>query len=545
MVGWRRSRAADLLTLAAICLLSSCLFVPRLGFYSDDWGMLQDFARMTAGERFDFARFFSDFGARPLQGLYLGALYAAFGYQPLGYHVVNAMVLAAAICLLYLVLLQLGMSRTLAFASAALTSVLPQLSTVRVWMSAYQIPLSMLLALGSMACQLHFARNRGNWWVVSATVLALLSVAAYEIFAPFMVLLSVLLAADRVRRPKAELRNAVPALVPALGLVAAGFAKGLVSKRLETRPAAYLDQAMNFFSPRYDWRTDYGLNLFAALDVHFRATCAAWLATVHDLSTERVATPVVAVGIIAAGLSFWRLSADQEDKTRSGLLRPFLIGLAAWIFGHGVFLVTEEIMFSPTGIANRVLVAAGIGVAIIIATGWAWATQLVPEKLRLSSFAGVLAALLFIAFCQTERAAAYWVSAAGDENRLLAAARNDLATVPGGSTVILDGVCPYAGPAIVMEAYWDSGGALSHVLGKDLRSDAVSPRMRLTDGGLATSIYRFDTFYPYGQHLFIYDPRVHLLTRLPDRASAESYFRRSGRRALRCAVGLVGHGVLI
>ena len=46
--------------------------------------------------------------------------------------------------------------------------------------------------------------------------------------------------------------------------------------------------------------------------------------------------------------------------------------------------------------------------------------------------------------------------------------------LPAGSTVLLDRVCPYGGPGVVFETWWDTGPALSLTLGRKLDADVIS-----------------------------------------------------------------------
>ena len=139
----------------------------------------------------------------------------------------------------------------------------------------------------------------------------------------------------------------------------------------------------------------------------------------------------------------------------------------------------------------------------------------------------------------------YWTEARPIEDKVLAAARSDLKDVPAQSVVLLDNICPYHGPAVIFEAPWDVSGALSLASGKPVRGDAVSPRMSLQRGGLATSIYGEAAFYPFGRNLYVYDPPRHRLARLGDFAAARRYFREASATRTRCPRGYVGHGVLI
>ena len=144
-----------------------------------------------------------------------------------------------------------------------------------------------------------------------------------------------------------------------------------------------------------------------------------------------------------------------------------------------------------------------------------------------------------------EQIETYWTEAPAIQAKVLAAARTDLRDVPPNSFVMLDNVCPYHGPAVIFEAPWDVSGALSLVSGKEIRGDAVSPRMTLRRNGLATSIYGEPAFYPYGRRLYVYDPARHLVVQLGDFATARRYFGEASATRTPCPRGYVGHGVLI
>jgi ferredoxin len=123
---------------------------------------------------------------------------------------------------------------------------------------------------------------------------------------------------------------------------------------------------------------------------------------------------------------------------------------------------------------------------------------------------------------------------------VLTAARADLSSLPVNSTVILDAVCPYEGPAVVFETSWDVGGALTLALGRRTFGDAVSERMSVGEKGLESSIYKAPSFYPYGPGLYVYNVMEHLVVPLPDRGAAINYF---GKHPWRDCPGFVARGV--
>ncbi len=153
-LGGRKSVVTDAVCLALVTFVSAAPYITKLGFYSDDWWLLETFS----SSRTSLGAVLEDFSVRPLQGIYAAALFRVFGLAPLGYHLVNTAMIALAVVLLYLLLLRLRFSRSEALGVSLLFLMLPQLSTIRVWYSTVQVPLSMALALLSMHAQISYAR---------------------------------------------------------------------------------------------------------------------------------------------------------------------------------------------------------------------------------------------------------------------------------------------------------------------------------------------------------------------------------------------------
>jgi hypothetical protein len=99
---------------------------------------------------------------------------------------------------------------------------------------------------------------------------------------------------------------------------------------------------------------------------------------------------------------------------------------------------------------------------------------------------------------------------------------------PAWRTVILDGVCPENGPAVVFADEWDLTGALRvHYHDATLKADVAQERMRATPRALGldmTFLGRFSTrTYPYGPSLAVYDSSRGRLYRLFNRRQAARY----------------------
>jgi hypothetical protein len=517
-------------------------YLPRLGFYSDDWGLLAGF---NAKQGQSLASLVGGFAGRPVQGVYLALLFKFFGLNSLGYHVVNAAVIAASACLLYLLLLRLRFGRVFSFATILLFLMLPQLSTVRVWYAAFQIPLSLALMLVSMHCQLSFARSGGRAWLIAAAVAAIFSIGAYEIFAPLLAGFAAMLGFEALRNPadrQSAFRTASAALLILCVVLLGVIYKLLFSGRVGALGAErYLQGLHQFFRLDYDWRTQSSLNFIATPRAYFWAPVRGWWTGAQTLIGGGAGLQVTAIAILIGGIAWWRLSVQDGVEQPAARKRLLLLGIATFLLGNATFLIVPAVVFTSTGMDNRVHVAAAIGVAMIFVSAIAYAASAAPQRHRQTLFCAAIALITAAAFARLTAIERYWAEAPALQERILTSARADLRNVPANSTIILDGICPYHGPAVVFEAGWDMRGALTLALGRAVAADVVSPRMTRTATGLATSIYKEPSFYPYGPRLYIYNPVKHLLFRLADVGAAQRYF--ATREPPACAPGFVARGV--
>ena len=542
-----RRRIVDALSLAAIVWLSALPYLGRLDFYSDDWGIISHFEAAARSGGSVIAATLPNFALRPVQGVYLALLYDAFGLRPLGYHLVNTGVIALAVALFYLLLLRLRLSRGEAFAAALIFALLPQLSTVRVWFAAFQIPLSMLFMLVAMHAQLSARRSAPVQWSIVAVIATALSIAAYEIFILIIagfaaVLLLGDLRARRIRGSADWRRGIAPAAVLATTL-SGGMLKLLSARAAESKDIHhYIGLAYGLFWPGYDWRINSGLNLFAGTSFYSWVLLRDWASSLAALFTGRAGAAITVVALLIASLAWWRLRVPDEGEWKPK--RVLVMGVAAFLLAHAIFVFTGAIVFAPSGIGNRTLVAAAVGFAITLVALFELVSLSASPRHARTLFTGLVVLTSVAGTARVELIDRYWAEAPEYTREILRAASVDLRNLPEGSTVILDGVCPYHGPAIVFETYWDVSGALSIVTGRNLRGDAVSPRMWIVANGIKTSVYDEPQFFPFGATLFVYNPRLRVLAPLPDQASARRYFGRPGRWT-KCPVGYPGQGVVI
>lgn len=546
------ARLPSRVDVVCIVLISAVLAAPyvwRLGFYSDDWTPLVNFHSDMAAHRFGIHSMLQGFDARPLQGIYFALLFYVFRLDPLGYHLVNTAVLTAGFVAVYWLLLRIRIDRGIALAATVVLIVLPQLSTARVWLATFQVPLSMLLAILSLHAQLSFAKSGNKWWIAAAAVSAILSIAAYETFAPLILAFPLLPVIEAVRQGRigsSSRRYAGLAVAAVVTVALSVVAKIMMTERGQSPDLhMYWKGLIRLVKPDYDWRLEGSLNIIGSWEVNVWQTLVGFERGAAAVLRGELGVPAVIAGIAVAALSLWALvRRSAGDDPASGAVRTLVIGLGVFLLGHAAFLVNSQMLFSPTGMGNRSMVAAAPGLAMMFVGLIALALRLVAPRQRQVVLAGVVATVALLGSWRIGQISNYWAEARTIHERFIADAKVDLKDMPAGSSVVVDGVCPYHGPAVVLETWWDASAVLTLALDRPIDGDSTTDRMQITPTGLATSIYEEPHFHPFGSSLYVYDTRRHRVVPLPDVDAARAYFL-DPRRQFRCPTGYVGQGVLI
>ena len=123
--------------------------------------------------------------------------------------------------------------------------------------------------------------------------------------------------------------------------------------------------------------------------------------------------------------------------------------------------------------------------------------------------------------------ALHWIRASDLQRSILADIHRQQPSLPPRSTLILDGVCPYVGPAIVFESRWDLRGAL-RLMYRDssIEADVATRRMVVAPQELSTEIYSDVYRYPFRDGLLVNDHRRRRAYPLTDSEAARRVPRR-------------------
>jgi hypothetical protein len=543
-----RSSLRDSAFLALVVAASSAPYVARLGFYSDDWaflGSLNSFGNFSNAGRSAAFDFQQHIWQRPTQAVYSWLLFRFFHLDPTGYHVTNTVVVAAMVVLLYLALRELGLARVVALCVAAVYALLPNYSTDRFWFAAFGYPLTMAAYFLSLFANLRGIRSplsaRWRWKAIALLALAIGGLG-YEVVLPLFVINVVglwLLS----RRPPPSGSTAPPAgarLALFLGSDVAALAGVVLYKAVA---AAQTGVPANY--PRYVlWLTagsvvtnlgTYGIDLPRV--AWWAARSSSWPAI------------VASVGVGVATLAYVLRASRNSEVSMFGYgwwVKLAFAGIAGLFAGYSIFLVTARILFTSTGINNRVSIAGAVGSAVCLVAGIGLVARLAGRRAawRAPILAVLVAAVCFTGSLANGALADRWIVAWHIQRAVLAELRSRLPPPPPGSTVILDGVCPYVGPAVVFESNWDLAGALEIVYrDPTIRADVTTANLRIGRTGITTTLYGDHVAqYRYGRSLILYDAATATTRSLTDERTAQAFI---GRADGRCPPGAAGTGVPI
>ncbi len=466
-------------------LISFGFFAPRLGFYHDDWVLLEMWAQTGRFAPFVKAFFLHGFGIRPLSMLHYWAIFALAGARPLAAHLFLLVgeILAG---LLYFLVLRRFLSRDLALAAAAFATAFPSHAATHFWMSTSLQIVAIDLALAGLLAHIAWLESGRRRWLAASMTAYAAALLYYESPA----FLPLLLAAGLLARGW-TVRETASAMAP----LAAPFAAAMAWQRFafpwmiaaaDTKPAA--------FSPLH------------FLDVMRAGVgCVSYKIFKLCARTAAPAFRAFGVGLMAA----WAAAAAAGTWALTPRERPRSFVPAAWLAAGGFLAANLPYAFArdyvPTfyGVMGRTGALGGLVAGLLAACALA---ALAPRP----ALRDGLAALLLGAFTWTNwHTALAWERSWDLQRTILDKAAPRAATLPPEAMVLLDGF-PYTinsdlDEVIVFDASWDFSSALRLKTGRgDLRADVVTPRTRfekdfvtVTIAGKTSRVTPYDNLYVY------------------------------------------------
>lgn len=554
-----RQAATDILFLTVVFLLLWLPHVGKIGFVSDDWVFVSR-AYLSQDQSLPglFSALYGDTGPRPLQFLYLATMYHFFGLNPLGYQIVNGIVVILCGAGFYLTLRALLLPRYLVLAAPLFFLVIPYYSTNRMWAAAFQIPLSILLYFVSLHLDLltHRFQRLPALLIRLASALALIaSLLAYEL-ATFLFLLNPFVVYFiSARTGRAARSNRVVCAVAISFNLALVLSVLIFKTQVADRAAVgtdflpYLKYILRLFLL---WPEDYGLNFWKAIYVNYFQYGVALPAIALNTFTGFMSpfSAAATAGAALATFAYLFLTGSRRSKPTSRYRFWLLVGAAGLVIfftGYAIFFLTPQIQLTPTGIGNRTAMAAALGAAISLAAGVGFCSAAFRSTAAQSIVLASLTAVITASGVMVSNAiASNWSSANNAALETLSAIQQIVPSLPQDSTVILDGICPYVGPGIVFESSWDLAGALQiRYQDASIQANVITPSFELNDDAISMAIYGERSEYLYGSRTSIVNVQLGERVVLTDRDAAERYFERAGNATNQTCLGHAGVGIQI
>ncbi len=547
-----RTLTFDCLFLCIIVILSVILYVHQLGFYSDDWTYLKALDNSEDQSIRTLLRAIHGDNApmRPIQSLYLALLYYCFGANPLGYHIVNGLILIGFTLLFYFLLRELKFNNAISLTVPLIYVLLPHYSTDRFWIAAFQVNLSTLFYFLSFLADLRSLKSNAIIYKTIAIVSLLISVLAYETILPLF-FLNLLIVGYLVWSAKKQrlLPVFLHTAVTVLSLAFLFAYKAVTDTRFNSTQGTLnrIKDNLLLFINFGDYGI-WGLNFKQAiyvnfLDHGFALPRTVWLILKNHFDWS-VLLLSVALGVMVFTYLYIRFSSELKFLNTREFLILIPLGFIVFWLGYAIFFITPGIQLATTGIANRVAHASAIGIAILYVGVIGILSCFLKHNLNQSAFSLLIAILCFCGCFIINTQALFWETAYKEEQRIIDDFKQQFKSYPTGSVIFLDGECPYVGPAIVFEANWDFPSALNFFYRRqDIRADVVKT-LKVREDGLSTYMYGKETKYYYNENLLIDNATEKRVYRIPDVAAATEYFGQHKPNG-NCSNGEEGIGIRI
>jgi hypothetical protein len=431
-------RALAALTVAEIAGFAA--YAGRVGFYHDDWALLDAF--VAAGGFWARVATMSWSAPRPLDMLLYPALYAVGGMNPLAQHVLRMGVELACAFFFYLLLARLTRMPRFSLASAALALLVPNHDVIHFWFGIANESWAVALMFASLLCHLDWIETGRRSKLAASLSLYLASVLCYEALAFFPLVLLARQGSWRALLPYG------PTLLAALLWQRVGVALLLHAPNTKTAGLSPLHM-LKVFGAGFECVSNRVLHIsWLSLRGAAKAfSWAQWLACA-------AATALVAVP----------LAAGEADDLRSTRVAT-VFGLAAFVAAYAPYAFTADYMPQTFGIMSRTN-AGGAWIAGMLFA----AVALAAGRARLPA----LAAVVFVFIAADWYRGLQWARSWDVQQEIMAAMKAKSGALPRGATVLLTGAPKEIEWALVFDASWDFDGALRVATGRrDLKGDIL------------------------------------------------------------------------
>ena len=451
-----RASLRALAVLAFVEIAAFGVFSSRIGFYHDDWVVLE---QLSSGGFADQVRALRWLAPRPLDIPLNQAFFAIGGLNPLPYHLLRLLLDLAAGWLFYLLLERLTGRRALALCAAALAMLVPNRDVLHFWFGISNESAATVAMFGALLCYWDWLEKRRAPALWAGLFLYMASVLTYEALAFFPLVLFAA-RAKNVSSAKREFRRFWPfGAVLAVALLwqrkGAALYAGIENNKTMGFSAAH---ALKVFGA--------GFECVSNRVVHIGALSLRSLWENHPFY-------FLPCALLAAAMT-WPLLRDRDEKR--GEAKPWLIAAALFFAAYLPYAATADYTPQIFGVMSRTN------------AGGAWACGLLLALLlslaKKPYMKSALLGLLVLAFTATDwHRALAWGSSWDAQREIFAKLKaKDL---PQGARVLLTGAPSDLDHAVVIEAEYAFDASLRLMTGRsDLHGNLLSLEKGPSPGSL-------------------------------------------------------------
>lgn len=502
----------DFVLVGFLCLVEILTFAPflkQIGFYLDDWLMLQTLYFGPQNIAGAFANyFFNDPKViiRPVEVFHFAPMYFLFGLKPLGYHVVNGLLEICCVILLYAAIKKFSQSRFLAFLSAFAFITYPIRDSTHYWILCSSVALSLAFYLGSLLLSLKAATEKKvHLFWLSALPFAL-SIYNYEVFLPFAAVsaLCVLLLSMRAMPRAASMIQTAQAIAPlALTAVSLVVYQRVIVPRLGL---GYLHQVT----------IEPGQILKTILSGTFVSSPLNAFPFLQQQVAYRLAEPISIASIfsllvIFAGAYYlsWKLLQKEAAEVKPARLAElFCLGAVAIMSSIAIFGLNTEYHPTLLTLVNRMFSGAALGWGLIFAATALGAARIFCKKRILIAMLSAVIAFgsVFFTLANWQLAQA-WVVSQRVQNGLFYLVKQEKGRLRYPDTIVLTECPRYVMWSPVFDGIWDFQSMVRLALDDArIKAGVVSERLVLGRNEMKdVSMGYTCAVYPY-DHLKVFIP---------------------------------------
>lgn len=477
--------SSDLCFVGFLCLLEVLTFAPfvrKVGFYLDDWLMLQT---LYFGPR-DLLGAFSNYFfndpkviIRPVEVLHFAPMYFAFGLRPLGYHLVNGVLEILCICLLYAALKRFTESRLLAFIAVCAFIIYPIHDCTHYWILCSSVTLSAALYLVSLLASMKASLESKPFFHIVSTFAFALSIYNYEVFLPFaaVTFLCIFFLTKRSGSFNQAFKHASLSFLP---LLACGVSLFAYQRFLVPHLGLGFVHKVNL-DPLHMLHVLFS-GIFVSSPFHALPFLQSQLAL--RLGEPFSTVDILSLAVIFAGLSFLTFGLMQKEALTikpARVLELSIIGVAATVFSIWIFAFSSE--FEPTlmTLVNRIFTGAAIGWGCIFAALVFAVTRFLAKRTVPKALIAILLSACCVYFTVANWALAQpWVASQRAQTGIIYLVKQQKGIIRYPDTILLADCPRYVMWSPVFDGVWDFQSMLRINLNDSkISAGVVSERLSL------------------------------------------------------------------